>query len=69
MWTAALYGRVSPRAVAGVLSGMGHVGSLGAAEVHRLGGTVVAQDAVTARHHDMPAAPQRIWEAIQSAKR
>ncbi|HEX9938036.1 MAG TPA: chemotaxis protein CheB [Longimicrobium sp.] len=43
-------------AVAVVLSGMGHDGSRGAAEVHRRGGTVVAQSAATASHGSMPAA-------------
>jgi len=41
-------------AVAMVLSGMGRDGSRGAAEVHRLGGTVVAQDAAT--YPSMPSA-------------
>jgi two-component system, chemotaxis family, protein-glutamate methylesterase/glutaminase len=44
------------RAVAVVLSGMGRDGSLGVAEVHRRGGTVIAQSADTARHPSMPAA-------------
>jgi chemotaxis response regulator CheB len=44
------------RAVAVVLSGMGSDGMRGVAEIHRHGGTVIAQDAATARHHDMPAA-------------
>jgi two-component system, chemotaxis family, protein-glutamate methylesterase/glutaminase len=43
------------RAVAVVLSGMGSDGSLGAAEVARRGGTVLAQDA-SALYGSMPAA-------------
>lgn len=43
-------------ALAVVLSGMGHDGSRGAAEVHRRGGTVVAQSEATASHGSMPAA-------------
>jgi two-component system chemotaxis response regulator CheB len=44
------------RAVAVVLSGMGRDGSRGVAEVRRVGGTVVAQSALTASHGSMPAA-------------
>lgn len=44
------------RAVAVVLSGMGRDGSRGVAEVHRRGGTVIAQSAATASHASMPGA-------------
>lgn len=45
-----------PRALAVVLSGLGVDGSRGVGEVHRRGGTVIAQDAATAAHFDMPYA-------------
>jgi two-component system chemotaxis response regulator CheB len=44
------------RAVAVVLSGMGVDGSRGVGEVHRRGGTVIAQDDATSAHFDMPSA-------------
>jgi two-component system, chemotaxis family, protein-glutamate methylesterase/glutaminase len=43
-------------AVAVVLSGMGIDGSRGVGEVHRRGGTVIAQDGATSAHFDMPSA-------------
>ncbi len=44
------------RVVAVVLSGMGVDGSRGVGEVHRRGGTVIAQDGATSAHFDMPSA-------------
>ncbi len=44
------------RAVAVVLSGMGVDGSRGVREVHRRGGTVIAQDGATSIHFEMPSA-------------
>jgi two-component system chemotaxis response regulator CheB len=44
------------RSLAVVLSGMGNDGSLGVEEVHRRGGTVVAQSQATAPHFSMPGA-------------
>jgi two-component system chemotaxis response regulator CheB len=43
-------------AVAVVLSGMGIDGSRGVGEVHRRGGTVIAQDGATSVHFGMPSA-------------
>ncbi|GAA2213763.1 chemotaxis protein CheB [Nonomuraea monospora] len=45
-----------PDAIAVVLSGKGNDSATGAAAVHRFGGTVVATDAATSNHFDMPAA-------------
>ncbi|WP_052423148.1 chemotaxis protein CheB [Nonomuraea candida] len=42
--------------VAVILSGRGNDGATGAAAVHRFGGTVVATDADTSNHFDMPHA-------------
>jgi len=39
-----------------VLSGMGVDGSRGVCEVHRRGGTVIAQDGATSVHFGMPSA-------------
>ncbi|UBU18149.1 chemotaxis protein CheB [Nonomuraea gerenzanensis] len=45
-----------PDAIAVVLSGRGNDSATGAAAVHHFGGTVVATDAATSDHFDMPAA-------------
>jgi two-component system chemotaxis response regulator CheB len=48
--------RCGSHAVAVVLSGMGRDGSDGVAEIHRLGGTVVAQDSASSLYPAMPDA-------------
>ena len=53
---ASLAAAVGPHAIAVVLSGRGEDGAAGAVAVRNAGGTVLAEDAATARCFDMPAA-------------
>lgn len=44
------------RALAVILTGMGHDGEAGVRAIAHCGGTVLAQDAATSKYHSMPAA-------------